>query len=367
MEGLTPAVAQVVGVARSLREDEVQRLRSTLGMLSLAWCDGPLRFVGAGEAQVFAGPSAAAVLAEASRARVEVSGPALLPPAPWFCGFAFDGASARDGWWEGFPAARAFVPRLLLAQGPEGNSLTAYEGVRMDGEAAARARAEAALQLALANASAHAKRPRTAFALREDASAWGALVERALGALASGMLRKVVLARAVDVTAEAPFDVGQALERAEAAAGAAVVFAVRASDGTVFLGASPECLVRVQGRRFWTQALAGSAGPGEGAALSESPKEVREHGAVVEDVRLALDAVAEQLEVAATTQVSLGYVTHLDTRIAGTLRPGVTPPKRPWRCTPRRRSAVPRGTGPALFCAPMNGWPAVGTPAPSGG
>jgi len=328
MEGPTPADAQVVGSARPLGEDDVRRLRTGLGPLSVAWCDGAVRFWGTGEAAVHAGPSASAVLAAASGARVDVSGQALAPPAPWFCGFAFDGAALTDGWWESFPAARAFVPKLLLAEGPAGASLTAYEAVRGEDQAGAWARAEAAVQLALIRRPSGPSRPPTpppAFSVREDVAAWQTLMEHALQALASGMLRKVVLARAVDVSGEAPFVVEEALARAQAAAGAAVVFAVRAPDGTSFLGASPECLVRVEGRRFWTQALAGSAGPGEGDALAGSPKEVREHTAVVEDVRVALDAVAEQLEVAAVTQVSLGYVTHLDTRMAGTLRPGVTP------------------------------------------
>ena len=73
-----PAVAQVVGTARRLADDEFRRLRTALGPLSLAWCDGPVRFWGSGEAAAHAGPSAAGVLATASRARVEVRGQACL-------------------------------------------------------------------------------------------------------------------------------------------------------------------------------------------------------------------------------------------------------------------------------------------------
>ncbi len=323
-----PAVAEVVGVARALSPEEALRLERSLGPPSLAWHDAGARFQGEGEAAVHAGPVVAEVLGAATRGRVVVEGAALLPPAPWFCGFDFDAASARDGWWESFPAARAFVPRLLLAHGATGASLTAYEGVRADGEAAARGRAEAALKEALARPPAAGPRTpeRCVLSLREDGAAWEALVLRALEALRSGMLRKVVLARALDVTADGPLDVGAALQRAATVgAGTAVVFAVRALDGTTFLGASPERLVLVQGRHFSTQALAGSAPPGEAERLAKSPKEVWEHAAVVEDVRSALDPVAESLEVGAVSPVSLGYVVHLDARIEGLLRPGVTP------------------------------------------
>ncbi|MGO8971144.1 MAG: isochorismate synthase MenF [Myxococcaceae bacterium] len=327
MEGVTAAVAQVVGLAQRLGEEEHRRLKTSLRPLSLAWCDGAVRFFGTGEAAAHSGAIASAVLAAASQAQVQVTGPAVAPPAPWFCGFAFDASAPTDAWWESFPAARAFVPQLLLGEGPEGASLTAYEAVTQDGEAPARARADAALQRALASAwTPPALAPALGSAsVRQDGAAWEVLVQKALEALRSGMLRKVVLARALEVSAEAPFAVAQAVERAQAAAGRAVVFAVTAGDGTSFVGATPERLVRVVGRRFWTQALAGSAAPGDAEQLAGSPKEVREHTAVVEDVRAALDAVAERLEVGEVTSLALGYVTHLDTPMAGTLRPGVTP------------------------------------------
>jgi len=298
-----------------------------MGFGAPSWSDGDVRFHGTGEAAMHSGHDVGDVLGTAARTPVEVSGDVLSPPAPWFCGFDFDASSARDAWWESFPAARALVPRLLLATGPQGASLTAYETVRPDGEAAARARAEETLESALRRRpfAAWPAEVRRRASFREDRAAWEVLVERALAALRSGMLRKVVLARALDVTADGPLDVHRTLQRAEAAAGASVVFALRAPDGTTFLGASPERLLRVQGRDFLTQALAGSAAPEEAESLALSPKEVREHGAVVEDVRLALDRVAEQLHVADVTSVSLGYVTHLDARIEGTLRAGVTP------------------------------------------
>lgn len=286
-----------------------------------------MRWEGAGEAAVHCGASAASVLAAAGQTPVEVTGPAVAPPAPWFCGFAFDGGAPTDGWWESFPAARAFLPELLLAEGREGMSLTAYQAVGPDGEGVAHARAELALHLALgrsASPPAVEGRAPLVLSVREDGLAWQALFDGALESLRAGILRKVVLARALEVVTEAPLDVGRSVARAQTAPGGAVVFAVRASDGTSFLGASPERLVRVEGRRFWTQALAGSAAPGEGARL-DSSKEVREHGAVVEDVRTALDTVAERVEIAPPTLLSLAYVTHLDSRMTGTLRPGVTP------------------------------------------
>jgi salicylate biosynthesis isochorismate synthase len=326
MEGVKSAVLQVVGVSRPVGAAAASRLPGALGPPSLLWRDGRHHYQGVGEAAVLAGPDVAEVLNAAAEATVHVTGEPVAPPAPWFGGFAFDAAAPQDAWWERFPAARAFIPELLFAQDGERGSLTAFVPVGPDGEAAARAHAADALEVALARqaASPPLGSGLGTVSLREDRAAWEVLVERALAALRSGGLRKVVLARAMDLVTEAPFDVMQALERAEAAAGGAVVFAVRGPDETTFFGASPERLVRVKGQHFSTQALAGSAEPADAERLSNS-KETWEHSAVVEDVREALRAVAARVEVAAATPVSLGYVTHLDAAMEGTLRPGVTP------------------------------------------
>jgi len=321
------AVVQVVGSSRPVRAEDLPRLRGVLGTPSLAWRDGDVSFRGSGEAAVLAGARADDVLGRAAASSVDVRGERMAPPGEWFAGFAFDAAAPRDGWWESFPAARAFLPRLLLASSPLGGSLTAYEPLGAGGEQAARRRADDALRSALscpAPREPAASPPRPA-SLREDFPAWEALVVRALEVLHQGMLRKVVLARAIDVEAEAPLDLALALERAESSADGAVVYAVRGADGTAFLGASPERLARVEGRRFVTQALAASAAPEDAARLARSAKETAEHRAVVEDIRDALEGIAERVEVAGTSAVSLGYVTHLDARIEGTLRGGVRP------------------------------------------
>ena len=322
-----PAEAQVVGVARPVGAEELLRLRGAFAAPGIAWREGVTAFRGIGEAAVLSAESAGQVLGAAARSPVSTEGHALEPPAPWFIGFAFDAAAPRDGWWESFPPARALVPRLLLATASGRASLTAYQAVGADGAGAARARAEAALRTALLAPAPRPGRPEEPgrVSLREDPAAWEALVGEALQVLRSGMLRKVVLARALEAEAEAALDVARALERAEASAADAVVYAVRGPDGTTFLGASPERLVRVEGRRFTTQALAASAAPEDGARLLANPKEAREHLAVVEDIRIALDPVAERVEVAEVAPVSLSYVTHLDARITGLLREGVAP------------------------------------------
>src|SRR5438445_310029 len=113
-------------------------------------------------------------------------------------------------------------------------------------------------------------RPRTATAFAEVARApplpadgsWahpeaGLLVSRALEAIGAGALDKVVLARAIDVEADAPLDAEALLRALEARYPTCRAFLVRGSGGVFFLGATPEILCRVEGDRVEADALAG--------------------------------------------------------------------------------------------------------------
>ena len=95
-----------------------------------------------------------------------------------------------------------------------------------------------------------------------------------------------------------------------------------------FVGATPERLVLVRGRRVLTEALAGSlprrAGLGEGDARAEllaSEKDRAEHAFVVNAIREALAPSCEALSFPVVPGVrSLPHVHHLATPITGTSR-----------------------------------------------
>jgi isochorismate synthase len=143
-------------------------------------------------------------------------------------------------------------------------------------------------------------------------------------------------------------------------------------DERAFVGASPERLVRVMGRRIETDALAGSLPRGPdadpealGRELLSSEKNLREHRAVVEAIRAMLAPLCDALEIPAEPSVrTLPNLVHLWTPIKGTLRArrhplelvGVLHPTPAVAGTPRelavdwltRNEAHPRGwfTGP---------------------
>ena len=157
--------------------------------------------------------------------------------------------------------------------------------------------------------------------------AWHRLVGTMAGAVGRGRLDKVVLARRVDLRSPVELDVPNALRRLAASAPESTIYAFR-RDGRTFLGATPERLVRVEGRRFRTAAIAGTIGRGAtpaedealGRELLASEKDREEHAIVVAAIREGLAPITETLVIVPTPVVmTLRHVQHLATEISGTL------------------------------------------------
>jgi len=148
-------------------------------------------------------------------------------------------------------------------------------------------------------------------------------------------LRKVVLARALQLVAEAPLDARVVLRRLVAADPAAYGYLVDltgAGDdyaGVALVGASPELLVARFGDRVVCRPFAGSApraaepelDAANGATLAGSAKNRHEHQLVVDTMRAALEPLCDDLTIAPEPQLSrTAAVWHLCTPISGRLR-----------------------------------------------
>jgi len=148
-------------------------------------------------------------------------------------------------------------------------------------------------------------------------------VKRARDLIASGALRKVVLARMLVAHADHSYDRRAILARLRAAEPDAYVFAAGG-----FLGATPELLARRTGTRIESIPLAGTATrvmDPDGAALLASAKDRSEHAIVVEAVTDALAPRCATLDVPADPSlVATARLWHLGTRIEGTLRDPAT-------------------------------------------
>ncbi len=239
--------------------------------------------------------------------------PEVAPPGPWFGGWAFDAERP----WAGFDAERWILPQVLAWWDGKRPWLAAFGPAGTSVETLERRLAEVReVEPFVGEVKAQATAGSRAF--------WKERVDCALGAIAAGTFEKVVLARVIELESERGFSERAVLKALEARHPQCWSFLVRGRDGRAFVGASPETLCSSSGDSFSTDALAGTASPGQGGELLHSGKNRREHSAVVEGIRESLGPFSVQLsEPAAPTVKVLANVDHLFTPISAQLRPGV--------------------------------------------
>jgi isochorismate synthase len=163
-----------------------------------------------------------------------------------------------------------------------------------------------------------------------DRARWMRSVARLRRRMSAGDVAKVVLAREVTLRADRAFDDAAALARLREGYPNCTIFAWR-RGGATFMGASPERLVRLEGRTVRTACLAGSTKRGAtpmedaelAAALLADRKERREHELVVGAVTDALAPICERVEAPREPAVAqMPNVQHLCTPVTATLRDG---------------------------------------------
>lgn len=254
-----------------------KRFRVGIGCAARVTVAGPARF---SDANVIAGQVFSGL-------KWEGAGPRL---AHLVGGFAFAPGGAGAGVWTGFPNGELRLPELMYWS---------------DGGQYVR---DACLESRWATLH---PRPLTlgqpVRGLAEigngGADAYVGRVERAIEAIRTGNFDKVVVAREVHVEAGASIDPVSWLVALRERFPTCTLFAVGAGDA-VFLGASPERLVRVTGQAVETVALAGTAPRGAsasadralGEALRDSRKNGQEHGFVVQHLRKALAECCDDVE-----------------------------------------------------------------------
>lgn len=308
------------------------------------------------------------IWSESVRSRIHWLGAPRSGAAPLFVGgFGFDEASSASQDWKAFPAARFVLPAVLGERGPDGARWVVLARLE-PGVSAGAIELELAARLEQARSTQaitggdtleEGRLPRAGSGrdLRADAlvdaseagpgrlpgeasgpevrvrsdrahGVYAAQVEHALAEIGTGRLQKVVLARALRVQTEEALDVPGFLERLRELYGSCVLIAMGRGEDT-FLAATPETLVRLEGRRLTTAALAGSAPRGRtpdedrtlGEGLCSSAKDRAEHAHVVDALREGLAPFCTSLEIPATPRLRpLFGIQHLETRIAGRLR-----------------------------------------------
>jgi len=246
----------------------------------------------------------------------------------------------NEGEVSGFPSAQAFVPTWQVVR-REGRSLAAANCiVEKDTDLEPMAMrilgAHSKFQSFEFSASEQAEMDegRGRFELgevTEDPGAFESSVAAAVEMIGEEAFEKIVLARTRDFTVKGDFPMLDWLNELRNRYPTCHCFSFKNADG-LFMGATPEILIRVEKGRFYVDALAGSVGRGHSAvedarleqSLLKSDKDRREHAAVVESItgRLALLGI----EVSPSQRprlLKLANVQHLHTPISGELPKGM--------------------------------------------
>jgi len=224
-------------------------------------------------------------------------------------GFAFTHEGARSPAWSGFSAASLIVPEVsfvrsgaetwitvnvALAKADDTEALRQRIAERLDG---LRERPLPLLDPAPTGTfHVHSAMPPSHY---EEA------VARAVERIQAGELEKVVLAREVQVEAPTDHDPAAVFDVLRGGFPSSYIYAVGRGDAT-FIGATPELLVRRQGQRASTVALAGSirrsADPAVddhlGETLLQSGKNRHENAIVAQRIAKALSPFALWVTVA---------------------------------------------------------------------
>lgn len=154
----------------------------------------------------------------------------------------------------------------------------------------------------------------------DDYAAWQALFGHIQAGIAAGTVTKVVASRKVTLESDKPFDSTSIIGRLVAQNQGAFIFAYSKGEA-VFLGASPEVLVRKRGQDFMSYALAGTMKKDDihdqGARLLADAKNRYEHNIVVDMIKSTMSDLCERVEVKDTHIMELPNLYHLRTLLYG--------------------------------------------------
>ena len=156
---------------------------------------------------------------------------------------------------------------------------------------------------------------------------WADRVERALAQIRQGTLEKLVVSRRlVFESGRGPFSPWESTLEASRARGR-IGFSISLDRGkSMFIGATPETLLKIQDGSMTTHALAGTLA--RDASLENflaSSKRAREHTLVSDGLVAKLSPLVSNVRPGPLRVRRSGLVSHLETPLSGDLRDGVDP------------------------------------------
>ncbi|SDJ63374.1 isochorismate synthase [Salimicrobium halophilum] len=246
-------------------------------------------------------------------------------------GFGFCEVSVAGEPWETFPNSNMTIPKFLLTNDREGSYLTTNLLLTPE---------EDVEEISM---SVEEEKERLLHPVEEEGVSvrleeieevrpeeWKQTIAEATEDLTKGSLRKVVLAREVRLTFDAPASITKVLQDLSEMQNASYVFCYE-HGGAYFVGATPERLVKVEHDELFSACLAGTTLRGDtededdelGDELLQDEKNRVEHDYVVQMIRSAVEQYAEEVDVPEGPSLyKLRNLQHLYTPVKARLKEG---------------------------------------------
>jgi menaquinone-specific isochorismate synthase len=271
----------------------------------------------------------------ANLALLREDAPELAKPR-LFGGFAFQDDFVPDNSWAAFHPAHFILPHYQLVQ-IQGESWLTINALMPAEESVTAVQSELETALNERYKALRDSQPPDLFAPPDGSpqvnyplsrEQWTAIINDARAQIAAGELKKVVLSRMCELRFDGPVAVDRALAYLAREYGDCYRFLFSPRRNHAFYGATPELLVKVDGRRLTTMAMAGSIARGEtgledqalGQTLLKSEKDRHEHDLVTISILGRLTGVTGKLEIAPQPGLyKLKNIQHLFTPIRAEL------------------------------------------------
>jgi menaquinone-specific isochorismate synthase len=244
-------------------------------------------------------------------------------------GIAFDPSAGPHPDWPAGTAARFVLPQVLLRQARPDRPAT----VAMIGDSEGAAAILRSIREARDDGTAPGRLTLRRLESAEERPRWEAAVREAIRRIDPSAMRKIVLSRDIRFAAEESIDPWALYSRITRQTPHGVQFCFRFDGDGTLIGATPERLVGLDGRRVSCDCLAGTIRRGRdeaedgrlAQALLASEKDRREHRLVLEGILEALAPLTLWRESPASPFVlRLPRVQHLSTPVRGWLDEAVS-------------------------------------------
>lgn len=243
----------------------------------------------------------------------------------YFGGFRFDTLAPKHGAeWTSFGTYRFVLPRFLFKSTGE----TSYLTIRLDDPVDLFASIDRWQFNPPEKSHLHGiARTET----RPSHQEWLSAVQRVLNEIRDDGVEKIVLARAAEVVTQGRVEMLDLFRHLVKGARSCYHVFYEPEPGTSFLSATPERLLKRDGDRLVTEAVAGTRPRSTSVQdderlrdeLFSSDKERREHEVVGRSIIDALNQFCERVEIdEQPSEMRLATGRHLKSRIEGALRPG---------------------------------------------